>query len=153
MSINATLLGQMITFMLFVWFTMRYVWPPIKTALDERALKISEGLAAAELGNQQLREAEGQAKSLLKEAHQKAQQIIEKAEKQADALLEQARDLAGQEKMRILASAELELDQAYAKAKQHLNDELADLVVLSTEKVLRKTLSDDDKKRLLLHLD
>lgn len=136
MSINATLFGQMITFGLFVWFTMRFIWPLLRSILDTRAVKISDGLAAAELGQQQLKEAENKAKEIIQRAHDQGEYIVELAQKQADELVEAAKESAVQEKQRIVASGQQEVDNAYQKARHHLQAELADLVTLTTEKLL-----------------
>jgi F-type H+-transporting ATPase subunit b len=151
-NINATLLGQMITFGLFVWFTMRFVWPLLKAILDARALKISEGLAAAELGHQELQAAEDKAKEVIKSAHEKAQAIVEGAQRQADDLIQVAKDAAAQEKARIVASGAEEVAQAYQKARQGLQSELADLVVLTTEQFLGRTLTPADQANLVSSL-
>jgi F-type H+-transporting ATPase subunit b len=143
----------MITFGLFVWFTMRFVWPLLKSILDARALKISEGLAAAELGHQELQAAEGKAKEVIKSAHEKAQAIVEGAQKQADLLIQAAKETATQEKSRIVASGAEEVTQAYQKARQSLQAELADLVVLTTEQFLGRTLTPADQAHLVSTLE
>ena len=149
MSINATLFGQMITFGLFVWFTMRFVWPLLKATLDARALKISEGLAAAELGHKELQTAEEKAREVIKSAHEKAQAIVEGAQKQADSMIQAAKEAATQEKSRIVASGNEEVANAYEKARQGLQAELADLVVLTTEQLLGRTLTEADQAHLV----
>lgn len=149
MNINATLLGQMITFGLFVWFTMRFVWPLLKSILDARALKISEGLAAAELGHKELETAEEKAKQLIKAAHAKAKTIVEGAQKQADALIQEAKEAAAQEQSRAVALGKEEVANAYQKARQGLQAELADLVVLTTEQLLERTLTPEDQAHLV----
>jgi len=112
MSINATLLGQMITFALFVWFTMRFVWPLIQKTLAEREQKIAEGLAAGELGKQTLQEAQLEVKRLLQSAHTRAEELMVQAQRQAEDLVAAAQADAEHEKKRILAQGAEEVKQA-----------------------------------------
>lgn len=152
MSINATLLGQMVTFGLLVWFTMRFVWPLLRTALDERERKISEGLAAAELGHKELAEAHEKAKHAIKLAHEKGAEIVAEAKRQAELIVNFSKEEAARERGRILVNAELEVSQAYQKARQTLKGELSDLVVLTTEKLLNRALTAEDQQYLSLKL-
>jgi F-type H+-transporting ATPase subunit b len=143
----------MVTFGLFVWFTMRFVWPLLKATIDARALKISEGLAAAELGHEALQKAEEKAREVVKVAHEKAKSIVESAQKQADRLLQTAKETATEEKSRAVAAGSEEVERAYQKARQNLQAELADLVVLTTEQLLGRTLTKTDQAHLVSLLE
>ncbi|MGR8931574.1 MAG: F0F1 ATP synthase subunit B, partial [Gammaproteobacteria bacterium] len=105
MSINITLIGQMITFTLLVWFTMKYVWPPIIAALEERKVKIADGLAAAEKGQEEVKLAEKKAVSVLKEAKEQSAEIIASGQKRANELVEEAKLQAQKEGERLLEAA------------------------------------------------
>jgi len=111
MSINATLIGQMITFTLLVWLTMKYVWPPIIAALEERKTKIAEGLAAAEKGQEDVRLAEKKAKSILKDAKEQSAEIISSAQKRANELVEESKLQARLEGERLLEAAKAQIEQ------------------------------------------
>ena len=140
MNINLTLIGQMLAFAVFVWFTMRYVWPPLSKAMDERKAKIAEGLAAAERGQHEQELAERRAKETLHEAKQTAAEIRSKAEKQAALLIEEARDKAREEGSRQLAAARSEIEQETTKAREVLRARVAELALVGAEKILRKEI-------------
>ena len=143
MNINLTLIGQMLAFAVFVWFTMRYVWPPLAKAMDERKAKIAEGLAAAERGQHEQELAQRRAKDTLHEAKQAAADIRSKAEKQAALLIEEARDKAKEEGQRQLAAARAEIEQESKRAREVLRAKVAELAVLGAEKILRKEIDAD----------
>ena len=138
MTINATLIGQMIAFAIFVWFTMKYVWPPIATAMAERQQKIADGLAAAEKGARALQDASAQADVELKKAREEAREIVASANRQATGLIEEAREQASAEAQRVRASAEGEVAQQVAQARAALKAEVAGLAVAGAEKILRR---------------
>lgn len=140
MNINLTLFGQMLAFAVFVWFTMRFVWPPLVKAMDERKAKIAEGLAAAERGQHEQELAERRAKDTLQEAKQAAAEIRSKAEKQAALLIEEARDKAKEEGSRQLAAARAEIEQETTKAREVLRAKVAELALVGAEKILRKEI-------------
>jgi F-type H+-transporting ATPase subunit b len=140
MNINLTLIGQMLAFAVFVWFTMRYVWPPLAKAMDDRKAKIAEGLAAAERGQHEQELAERRAKDTLHEAKQAAADIRAKAEKQAALIIEEARDKAKEEGQRQLVAARAEIEQETTKAREALRTKVAELAVLGAEKILRKEI-------------
>jgi len=136
MNFNATLIGQMITFAVFVWFCMKYVWPPIMTALEERKARISEGLAAAERGKHDLELAKHKAADNLKEAKQQAQDIINQAQKRASEIVDEAKDAARVEADRIKTAAESEIDQQINSAREQLRKEVSVLALGGAEKIL-----------------
>ncbi|MGB5201902.1 MAG: F0F1 ATP synthase subunit B [Sedimenticolaceae bacterium] len=140
MNINVTLFGQMLSFAVFVWFTMKFVWPPIVKAMEERKAKIAEGLAAAERGQHEQELAEKRAKDSLHEAKRQAAEIKHNAEKQAALIVEEARDKAKEEGHRQLLAAQAEIEQETNKAREVLRAKVAELAVLGAEKILRKEI-------------
>ena len=138
MNINATLIGQTITFFLFVWFCMKFVWPPIMQALAERKKQIADGLAAGERGKHELELASKRAAENLHEAKQKAAEIIAQAEKRASQVIEEAKGAAKDEGNRILVGAKAEVEQEVFRAKEVLRQHVADLAVAGAAKILRR---------------
>jgi F-type H+-transporting ATPase subunit b len=135
-SINATLIGQMITFALLVWFTMKYIWPPLFESLEERRTKIAEGLAAAEKGHEQIRLAEKKAKNVLKEAKEQSSEIVGLAERRANEIIEEARDAAKKEGERLALAARAQIEQEVQQAKDGLRQEVANLALIAAEQIL-----------------
>lgn len=144
MNINLTLLGQMITFALFVWFTMKYVWPPMMKALAERQKKIADGLAAAEQSQRDLELAERKSLEIIRESKENASHIIEAANKRAEVIVEEAKETARVDGQRILARAQDQVNQEVVKAKETLRSQVGQLVVATAEKILGETI--DAKK-------
>ena len=140
MEINATLIGQLITFAILVWFTMKYVWPPIVKAMNEREKKIAGGLEAAERGKRELEVAERKALSIILEARQEAVHIIELAHKRANTLIEEAKENARQEGARIIERAHEEIAREITQAKEVLRAQLATLVVAGAGKIIKRNL-------------
>ncbi len=135
MSINATLIIQMIVFAILVWFTMKFVWPPITAALDERAKKIADGLSAAD-----------QAKADLAQANQRVEQQLsaardDAAKRLAQSMIEEAKGRASAEGAKIVAAAKAEAEQESIKAREVLRDEVAALAVKGAEQILRKEVN------------
>jgi F-type H+-transporting ATPase subunit b len=137
-GVNLTLVGQMITFILFVLFTMRYVWPPVQKAMQDRQRRIAEGLAAAERGQLAEREAQEHAAAALREARAQARDIVAQAERRAGEVLEEARRHAGEEGERLLAGARAQIEQEIRQAREALRDEVGGLVVQGAERILRR---------------
>lgn len=133
-----SVLGQMIVFLLFVMFTMKYVWPPIMKAMEEREAKIRDGLAAAEKGKAALAEASSKSDEELKAARVQAQDIIAAANKQATQLVEKAKGDATTEQQRIIASGHAEVEQMAAQARDALRKQVADLAVSGAEQILKR---------------
>lgn len=149
MNINLTLLGQMITFAIFVWFTMKYVWPPITKALSERQKKIADGLAAAEQGQRDQELAERKSAELLRETKLKASQIIEEANKRAGNITEEAKESAREEGQRIIHHAHEQIEQEVVKAKQDLQNQVGRLVIDTAEKILARSIDADKHQDLI----
>jgi len=151
-SITATLIGQMITFGLLVWFTMKFVWPPLLQALDERKKKIADGLAAGEKGKQELELANKKAKASLKEAKDQAAEIVNLAHKRANDLLEERKEAAKQEGHRLISAAKSEIDREIQQAKEELRQQVATLAVSAAEQILKKEIDQDKHKEIIANL-
>lgn len=138
MNINLTLIGQSITFFVFVWFCYAYVWPPLVNALAERKKQIAEGLAAAERGQHEQELAEQKASEHLKDAKSQAADIIAQAQKRASEIVDEAKDDARSEADRITAGANAEIEQEVNRAREQLRKEVVVLAMAGAEKVLKK---------------
>jgi F-type H+-transporting ATPase subunit b len=149
MNINLTLIAQMIAFAVFVAFCMKYVWPPIVKALDERATKIAEGLAAAERGQQEQELGRQKALEELKAAKAKAADIVAQAQKRYNEVLDEAKRDAQGEADRIKTAARAEIDQETNRAREELRERMATLAVAAAEKVLEKEVDASAHKALL----
>ena len=143
MNINLTLIGQSITFALFVWFCMKFVWPPIMGALEARRKEIAEGLAAAERGQQEQELAEKRAAEYLKEAKGQASDIVSQAQKRASEMVEEAKGDAKVEADRIVTGANAEIEQEINRAREHLRKEVVGLAMAGAEKVLKREVDKD----------
>jgi F-type H+-transporting ATPase subunit b len=137
-SINATLIAQLIVFLLLVWFTMKFVWPPIVKALDERAQKISEGLSAADKAKADLQIANKRVEEQLSAARNETAQRLADAERMAQSMIEDAKTRASEEGAKIVAAARAEAEQESMKAREALRDQVAALAVRGAEQILRK---------------
>jgi len=140
MNINLTLIGQTITFFLFVWFCYKFVWPPLVNALAERKKEIADGLAAAERGKHKQALAEKRSAKVLYEAKGQASEIIGRAEKRAGEIVEEAKGDAKLEGERILITARGEIDQEVNRAKDQLRQQVAVLVVAGAEQILKREI-------------
>ncbi len=149
MNINLTLLGQMITFVLFVWITKRYIWPPIIKALKDRQAKIADGLAAAEKGHLELVRAQEQVLLNLKESKEQGANIILEAKKQSDSIIDAARQSAHEEGQRIITQAHAEVAQMVSQAKETLRKEVATLALFGAEKILEKGVDSGTHQQML----
>ena len=138
MNINLTLIGQSITFALFVWFCYAYVWPPLINALTERKKQIADGLAAAERGQHEHELAEKKAIERLKEAKGQASEILAQAQKRATEIVDEAKDDARTEADRIKSGANAEIEQEVNRAREHLRQEVVTLAMAGAEKVLKR---------------
>jgi len=137
-SINATLFAQAIVFAILVWFTMKFVWPPITAALDERAKKIADGLAAADKAKADLSAANKRVEDELAKARNESAGRLADAERRAQALIEEAKGRATEEASKIVAAAKVEADQQTVKAREALREQVAALAVKGAEQILRK---------------
>lgn len=142
MNINATLIGQSIAFFLFVLFVMKYVWPPLIAALDERKKTIADGLAAAERGQHEQELAEKAAEKHIKEAKEQAAEIVSQAQKRATEIVEEAKDDAKEEAHRIVTAANAEIEQEVNRAKEHLRQQVAAITIAGAEKVLKREINE-----------
>ena len=140
MNINLTLIGQAISFAIFVWFCMKYVWPPITSALDQRKKTIADGLSAAELGQQSLEKAKVDVERKLTEANSEAKNIIAMAEKRQSAILDEASVKASEETSKKLKLAEQEVEQLSMRLKESLKQDVSKLVVEGAEMILKKEI-------------
>lgn len=140
MNLNATLVAQCVVFFILAWFTMKFVWPPIMKALDERASKIAEGLAAAERGRQSLDLAAKHSADTVREGKDKAGDIVAQAEKQALKIIEAAKEQARLEAEKVAVAAKADLEQEAARIREDLRERVADLAVAGAEKILRREI-------------
>lgn len=140
MNINATLLGQMITFALLVWFTMKYVWPPLTKALEERRARIADGLAAADRGAHELELAQKRAGDVLREARQQAADVLAQANKRATEIVEEAKNDARAEGERLLVAARAEIDQEVNRAKEQLRADVVAIALAGAGKILEREI-------------
>jgi F-type H+-transporting ATPase subunit b len=140
MSINLTLFAQAIVFALFIWFTIRFVWPPLVRMMEERQRTIADGLAAAEKGARSLHDAQAQTARMVEEARAQARQILDQAQVRANGLLEEARQSADQERARIIAAGKAEVDQQLNKVREELRAQVATIAVAGAERILAREI-------------
>ncbi len=152
MEINITLIGQMITFVLFVWFTLKFVWPPIMKALSDRQRKLAEGLAAADQAQQSLVQANLEAEQCVQDAKRQAMTIIEQAQQKAQRLHEDAQFEGRHLIERMQASAKQDIDRQRRVAEQELKNEVANLAVRCAEKIIHQHLSLHGQEALMQQL-
>lgn len=138
MSINATLIGQMIWFAIFIWITMKFVWPPLQKAMADRQQQIADGLAAAERGKHDLELAAKRSAEALREAKDRSNGITAEAEKQARRIVEEAKEAAKVEADKVYSAKLAELEQEAERARSALRDRVAELAVVGAEKILRR---------------
>lgn len=141
MNINATLIGQAIWFAVFIWITMKYVWPPLQKAMANRQAQIAEGLAAAERGKHEQDLAAKRSSDVLRQAKEKSAEIVVQAEKRAQQIVDEAKGNAKVEADKVVAGAKAEIDQEVERAKQQLRERVAELAVAGAEKILRKEVN------------
>ncbi|NEX63494.1 F0F1 ATP synthase subunit B [Noviherbaspirillum galbum] len=141
MNLNATLFAQFVVFFILAWFTMKFVWPPLMKALDERAEKIANGLAAAERGKAEMAAAEKRVQSELATARDEGQKRISDAEKRAAAIIEEAKKTASDEAARILAAARADAEQQVTRAREELRAQVATLAVAGAEQILKREVN------------
>jgi len=152
MNINATLFAQAIVFAILVWFTMKFVWPPIAKALDERALKISEGLAASEKAKSELAVANKRVEEELGKSRNEAATRLADAERRAQTVIEEAKARATDEANKIVAAAHLEAEQQVVKAREALREQVAALAVKGAEQILKREVNAGVHAELLSRL-
>lgn len=141
MNINATLFLQAVVFAILVWFTMKFVWPPITKALDERAQKIADGLAAADKAKSELSAANKRVEDELAKSRNESAVRLAEAERRAQILVEEAKARATEEGSKIIAAAKVEAEQQSVKAREALREQVAALAVKGAEQILRKEVN------------
>lgn len=149
MNINLTLIIQMIVFALLIFGTMKWIWPPILAAMDERKRKIAQGLAAAEKGEQALTEARGNADSIIREARERATQIIDHAQHRANEIVEEAKGTASSEGARLVAAAHQQIELDTTRARESLRKEVAGIAVGAASKLLGREIDAGKHAELL----
>jgi len=148
-NINLTMLGQAISFFIFVVFCMKYVWPPVMTAMRERQEKIKDGLEAAALASKDLELAKEKAAKELREAKQQAAELIEQANKRSNQIVEEAKDQARAEGERLLAAAQAEIEQESNRAKEALRAEISKIALAGAEKILETSIDENAHGEML----
>jgi F-type H+-transporting ATPase subunit b len=138
MNINLTLFAQAVTFALFIWFTAKFVWPPLMRAIEARQKQIADGLAAGERGKQDLEQAAKRTAEMLRETKQQAQELLAQADKRAAQIVEEARTAAKAEGERLIAGAKEEIEREVSRAKETLRTQVAALAVAGAEQILRR---------------
>lgn len=152
MNINASLFGQMITFGLLIWITMKFIWPPLIEAMEERQKTIADGLAAAEKGLEAETIAREQADGLVKQARDSAGDIVSQSQRRANEIVEGAKEAARQEADRLLVAARAEIEQEKSRARDELRAEVVVLALRGAEKILAKELSAESHNGMLVEL-
>lgn len=149
MSINVTMIGQLIAFALFVWFTKAFVWPPLSQAMRERQQRIADGLAAGERGEKDLELAREKASDILREAREQASGIVDQAHSRANQIVDDAKADAVSERERQLAAARAEIEQETNRAREELRGQVATLAVAGAERLIAREIDDDAHRELL----
>jgi F-type H+-transporting ATPase subunit b len=152
MNINFTLISQAMAFAIFIWFTVRFVWPPLMRAIENRQKTIAEGLAAGERGKRELELASQRSGDVVREAKQRASEIIAQAEKRAAEIVDEAKVAAREEGGRILVGAKAEVEQEVFRAKEALRQQVADLALAGATKILRREVDEKAHGELLASL-
>ena len=140
MDINMTLIGQSIAMLVFVWFCMKFIWPPIMQAIEERQTQIADGLAAAERGQHSLEKAEAKAEEIIQEARQQASGILDQAHARANEIVAEGKADGVRERERQLAAAHAELGHDTNRAREELRGQVSAIAVASAEKILRREI-------------
>ncbi len=152
MSLNATLIAQLIVFLILVWFTMKYIWPPIVNAMEERAKRIAEGLSAADRARKELADADARVAEEIRAACAEAAAIIERANQQAAQIVDKARADALMEAAKVKAQAQADIDNMVHRARAELRGQVAQLAVAGAEKILKREIDADAHKALIEQL-
>lgn len=152
MNVTATLIGQIVTFAVLVWFINRFLWGPMTQMMEDRKKRIADGLAAAERGKHEQELAEKRAAEVIHEAKEQAAQIIAQAQKRAGEIVEEAKDNARAEGDRLIAAANAEIEQEVHRAKEHLRGQVVSISIAGASKVLGKEIDDKAHDALLKDL-
>ena len=149
MSINATLFAQMIVFLILIWFTMKFIWPPLTKAMDDRAKRIAEGLSAAERARKELADADARVADEIRKARSEAMAIIDKAHQQANLIIDKAKQDAIVEATRQKATAAADIENMTHRAREELRGQVATLAVSGAEKILKREIDANAHRALL----
>ena len=149
MNINATLILQSIAMMIFVWFCMKFIWPPLLKAMDDRRAKVADGLAASDLAEKELEAAKQSAGEQILEARNKAGEIVDQANQRHGQIMDQAKEDAAGERQRQVAAAEAEIALAANQAREELRSAVARLAVLGASRILEKEVDAETHRELL----
>lgn len=152
MDINITLIGEFITFAIFIWFTMKYIWPALMQAIAERQEKIAAGLAAADQGKRDLELAQHKSVKLIREAKLEASHIVENANSRAGRIVEEAKEAARQESLRLLDVASSEIENQKKQTLRELEKTLGDLSSAVASKIIRRELDPKAHQDILEHV-
>jgi len=152
MSFNLTLIAQAVTFALFIWFTVKIVWPFMLRAIETRQKTIADGLAAAERGKQDLENAAKRTADMMGEARQQAQDTLAQADKRGAQIVDEAKGTAKTEGDRLVTAAKAEIEQEVARAKEALREQVAALAITGAEKILRREVDAKAHADLLAQL-
>jgi len=151
-TLNLTIVGQLIAFAIFVWFCMKFVWPPLTSAMAEREKKIADGLDAANRAARDLELAQAKAADQLRDSKEKAAEIIEQANKRANQIVDEAKEQARTEGERLVAAARAEVEQEANRAKEALRAQVSELAVAGAAKILAKSVDASAHEELLNQL-
>ncbi len=149
MNINATIILQSIAMMIFVWFCMKFLWPPLLKAMDERRERIAEGLAASDRAEKELEAAKVTVDQQIREARDKAGEIVDQASQRHSQIVDQAKEDATVERNRQVSAAEADISQAANQAREELRSSVASLAVLGASQILEKEVDADRHRELL----
>jgi F-type H+-transporting ATPase subunit b len=151
-DINLTLIGQTIAMAVFVWFCMKFIWPPIMNAIEERQTQIADGLAAAERGQQSLDKAQSEATDIVEDARKQATQILDQAHARANEIVAEGKADGVKERERQLAAASAEVEQETNRAREELRGQVSAIAVASAEKILRREIDPQAHEEILSKL-
>jgi F-type H+-transporting ATPase subunit b len=140
MNINATIIGQAIVFLILIWFSVKFIWPPLLKAIEDRQKKIADGLAAAERGQKELHQASGDAQAIVDEAREKALKIVDQANRRSSEIIEEARSTAISEGQRLVGDARQEVSLEQARARDALRKDVATLAVAGASRLLEREI-------------
>jgi len=140
MNINATIIGQAIVFAILIWFSFKFIWPPLMRAIEDRQKKIADGLAAAERGQKELNQASGEAQGIVNEAREKALKIVDQANRRSNEIIEEARSTAIAEGQRLVGDARQEVALEQSRARDALRKDVAQLAVAGASRLLEREI-------------
>lgn len=152
MNLNATIIGQSIAFFVFVWFCMKYVWPPITSILEERQRKIADGLEAAERAQKDLNLAQNKAAEELRDAKRQGAELIEQANKRANQIVDEAKEKARDEGQRLITAAKAEIEMEVQRAREGLRAQVAAIAVAGAERILESSIDQAANEELVKKL-